>query len=72
MTSLSASLEKYLTTRRALGFQLGRTAQLLGQFVADMDRAGLATITTEAAIDWATQPEGAHPSWWGARLGTVR
>jgi integrase/recombinase XerD len=72
MSELARAVQDYLDTRRALGFQLLRDGQLLPQFVAFMDQAGLATITTDAAVAWATGPVDADPCWWGSRLGVVR
>lgn len=72
MSELTRAVQDYLDTRRALGFQLIREEPLLGQFAAFMDQAGLTTITTDAALAWATDPVDADPCWWGSRLGVVR
>ena len=72
MSELARAVQDYLDTRRALGFKLIREGHLLGQFAAFMDQAGLTTITTDAALAWATQPVDADPYWWGMRLGVVR
>ena len=72
MSELARAAEDYLRTRRALGFKLTRAGQLLGQFVAFMDQAALPTITTDAALAWATRPVDTDPQWWGSRLGVVR
>jgi integrase/recombinase XerD len=72
MSELAHAVQDYLHTRRALGFKLIREERLLGQFAAFMDQAGLTTITTDAALAWATGPVGADPCWWGMRLGVVR
>jgi Site-specific recombinase XerD len=72
MSELAHAVQDYLDTRRALGFKLIREERLLGQFAAFMDQAKLSTITTDAALAWATQPVGADPCWWGSRLGVVR
>lgn len=72
MSELACAAQDYLDTRRAVGFQLRSDGQLLFQFVAFMDQAGLATITTDAALAWATRPVDADPCWWGSRLRVVR
>jgi integrase len=72
MTDLQAAVEDYLATRRALGFKLERAGRLLPDFVAELDQAGLTTITTDAALAWATRPRTADERWWGARLAIVR
>lgn len=72
MSALSGHVEDYLRLRRALGFKLEREGQLLGQFVAYLDNAGAAAVTSELAIAWARQPADAQPNHWAKRLGVVR
>lgn len=72
MSPLASALAEYLAIRRRLGFKLGRSGQLLGDFVAYMDERELTTVTTELAVTWAQQPANVHLSWWGARLSVVR
>lgn len=72
MSELGCAIEDYLATRRALGFKLERSGQLLGDFVTWCEREGFDTITVEAAVAWATRPAAADPSWWAARLAAVR
>lgn len=67
-----AALADYLAMRRALGFRLARTEKLLRQFLAYLDEADAETITTGHALEWASLPRGAHPSWPAARLSVVR
>jgi integrase len=72
MSALSGHVEDYLRLRRALGFKLEREGRLLGQFVAYLEAAGAATLTSDLAIAWARQPAGAQPNHWAKRLGVVR
>lgn len=72
MSGLAAAVEDYLAVRRSLGFALTGHDRLLDGFVAHLEAAGLDTVTTEAALAWATQPAGADPSWHAKRLGYVR
>lgn len=72
MSDLTEGLENYLLTRRALGFKLVKDGRLLADFVASLDRARTAAITIDAALTWATEPAGADPSSWAARLSVVR
>jgi integrase len=59
--------------RRALGSKLESHGRLLADFVAYLEAAGAATVTTELALAWAKLPgEDAHPSYLGRRLCTVR
>jgi integrase/recombinase XerD len=72
MSPLRLRLVDYLATRRALGFKLDRAEKLLSQFLDYLEQQQLPTITTAAAVTWATQPAGAS-SWWHAmRLTHVR
>jgi integrase len=72
MSDLRTALGDYLAVRRALGYKLHETEHLLGQFVAHCEASGVSTITTEVALEWATLPAGADPSWWAQRLSKVR
>ncbi len=72
MSALVSAVEDYLALRRSLGFKLYRIDQLLLDFVAELEARGLETITTEAALAWATKPAGAAPYWHAKRLGCVR
>jgi integrase len=58
--------------RRSLGYKLERPGQLLLNFVGYLETAGAETVTIAEALAWATQPIGAHPSWWSDRLSVVR
>jgi integrase/recombinase XerD len=72
MTAIEDRLTDYLALRRALGFKLRRPAQLLEQFVAYLDARGEEIVTIKVAVEWATLPDGAAPSYWAYRLSSVR
>ena len=72
MSALISAVEDYLALRRSLGFKLYRIDHLLLDFVAELEARGLETVTTEAALAWATKPAGADPHWHGKRLGYAR
>lgn len=72
MNRLDQALADYLTLRTTMGFRLDRARKLLTQFVSWLDDQGFDTITTNAAMDWATLPAGASPWWWQLRMSTVR
>jgi integrase len=72
MSKLRTAAEDYLALRRALGFKLGMQGRLLMQFVDHLERCGLETVTTEAAMAWATAPSGASAVWHGMRFGVAR
>ena len=72
MSALGAAVEDYLAIRRSLGYCLEYHGTALPAFVAYLEEAGIAHVTTEAAVCWATLPKGVHPAWWRSRLGVVR
>jgi integrase len=73
MSPLSDALADYLSIRRALGYKLQRTGQLLTDFVDHAERAGAQHITLELALTWATRPGGAdRRNWHAARLSAIR
>jgi hypothetical protein len=72
MSTLQAALDDYLELRRALGFELRLAGRLLQRFVDFAQAANAAYITTELALQWATQPTQAQRAQWANRLGMVR
>ena len=72
MTDLRQLLDEYLATRRALGVGLKLAGSLLQRFVAFAAQTEAAFITTELALQWATEPRGVQPAQWANRLGIVR
>ena len=59
--------------RRALGHNLDQAHRLLPDFVAYLDAIGAETVTVEAALVWAQQPD-ADPatSVWARRMTVAR
>jgi integrase/recombinase XerD len=72
MSALRRSLSDYLAMRRELGYKLDRAGQLLSQFVDFCDQSDTEVVTVEAALTWATLPEGCSPGWGAFRLCVVR
>ena len=72
MSTLRAAIEDYLRLRRGLGFKLAEHDRLLADFVDYLDQTGASTITTEAALAWATKPVGVQLHRHRARLCVVR
>ena len=70
--NLRAAVTDYLALRRSLGFKLDDAERLLGDFVDYLNDNDVPTITSEAAVAWATEPAGAQLAWWAKRLGVVR
>ena len=69
---LRANVEEYLRIRRALGFQLDDHGRLLAAFIDHLERIGASTPTVDAALQWATAPQGVQPFRWKQRLSVVR
>jgi len=72
MRSLREGAEDYLALRRGLGFKLKRPARFVRIFVESLEKRGETRITTQLALEWATQPQHLQPSEWAARLSGVR
>jgi len=72
MKPLRHALEDYLTLRQAMGCTLSEARTLLPQFVDFLDHQGAPFITTEWAMEWATQPRHIQPAGWASRLRSVR
>ena len=65
-------LQDYLIVRRAMGFTMRRHEKLLTQFTDYLTDQGVATLTIENALAWATSPRHGDARWWAARLSMVR
>ena len=72
MTARREALADYLDLRHSLGFSLKRDAKLLAQFLTYLDEQRSDTVTTAAAVAWASLPAPASPGWLGMRLSVVR
>ena len=72
MTGLSDHVADYLELRRGLGFKLEKEARLLADFAGFAERAGIGTVTVDAALAWAALPVNVTPIWIAQRLGMVR
>ena len=72
MTGLQRALDDYLRVRESLGYKITEPRRMLGQFVAYLEATGVDVVSTQAAVAWATQPQGCQPGWWARRFGLVR
>jgi integrase len=71
MSALAERAEEYLRLRHALGHDLAEAARLLPRFVAYLDGIDATTITVDAALAWAQQPNAGPGSNLPARRMTV-
>lgn len=70
--TLRQAAEDYLFLRRSFGYQLKDYDRPLADFVEYLDRAGLDTVTVDAAVAWALQPVSASPLRHYQRLSIAR
>lgn len=56
-TTLHDAAQDYLVLRRSFGYRLTGHDRPLADFVGYLDRVGLDTVTVEAAVAWAVEPE---------------
>lgn len=70
-TTLEQAAQGYIVIRRSFGYKLHRHDKLLADFCAWLDRAGLDTVTVDAAVAWAVSP-GRSDAWHAERLSVVR
>ncbi len=71
MSSLLDIVADYLAVRRSFGYRLGGHDRPLADFIAYLERAGLDTVTTEAALAWALGA-GTTPLRHAQRLSIAR
>lgn len=71
MSDLNTAVAEYLELRRRLGFKLEETGRLLADFARYAHQHGATRITTELALEWASQPHFS-PEWIADRLSAVR
>ena len=73
MTTIRQHAEEYLAMRRRLGFKLTTFGEKLMSFVGYLERSGATTVTTQAALAWATStPRSTDQVHWSRRLMVVR
>ena len=72
MTALAEHVEDYLAIRRALGFRLRTERRMLTDFAVFMHSVGSSTVTTDAALQWATMPTGVGHAYLAQRMRAVR
>lgn len=69
--SLQPAADEYLALRRSFGYRLAGFDRPLADFVGYLDRAGLDTVTIDAALSWAVQST-ATPLRHAQRLSIAR
>src|SRR5258708_5453586 len=72
MSSIRQELDRYLTIRRSLGYDLATTARLLRRFVAFAETQDAEHVNTDLFLKWQASFGQASRQTWAARLGMVR
>jgi len=72
MKALKEAIQDYLALRRGLGFKLKKHSRFLDEFALFLEQADASQITSQLALQWATQPQHIQPAEWAARLSVVR
>lgn len=72
MSTLREAAAGYLALRRSTGYKYYVEGLLIGHFVDFLEDRGAGYVTVEAALEWATCPADADPSWHAARLTAIR
>jgi integrase/recombinase XerD len=72
MSCLRQELDRYLSIRRGLGYDLGTTARLLRRFVAFAETQSAEHVNTDLFLNWQATFGQASRQTWAARLGMVR
>jgi integrase/recombinase XerD len=57
MSPLETRAREYLALRRSLGHKLDDVERMLPKLVGFLEQTGITTVTTEAALGWAQQPD---------------
>src|SRR3546814_13186438 len=70
--TLAHVLDRYLSVRRSLGYDLGTAERALRRFVQYADEQGVNHITTDLFLGWQGAFGNARRSTWGARFIMVR
>jgi integrase/recombinase XerD len=72
MSALSEELDRYLTIRRGLGYDLGTTERVLRRFIAFAERERAEHISTDLFLRWQETFGRANRQTWSRRLSMVR
>ena len=72
MSPLRLELDRYLTIRRSLGYDLDTTARVLRRFLAFAESQGAEHVTPDLFLRWQQTFGADGRQTWAARLGMVR
>ena len=72
MSTLSKELDRYLSIRRSLGYDLSTAERILRRFIAFAEQEDVDYISTALFLRWQEKSGSASRQTWAALLGTVR
>lgn len=72
MSNLRQELDRYLTVRRSLGYDLGTAERTLKRFTAFAEAEGAAHISADLFLRWQAAFGNANRQTWAARFIVVR
>jgi site-specific recombinase XerD len=72
MKALKEGIQDYLILRRGLGFKLKKHSRFLNEFALFLEQADASRITSQLALQWATQPRHIQQAEWAVRLSVLR
>jgi integrase len=72
MSPWSRELERYLTIRRSLGYDLRTAERILRRFIAFAEQDGAQHISTALFLRWQAVFGHANRATWARRLGVIR
>lgn len=70
--TLAHELDRYLSMRRSLGYDLATAERILRRFAQFADQLGACHVTTDLFLRWQAAFGNARRSTWGARFIVVR
>jgi integrase len=72
MNTFKKALQEYVTLRRTMGFKFQEEERALKHFVSFLEERSARCITTQLALEWATQATHGKPVHQAKRLSYVR
>lgn len=72
MSRLRQELDRYLTVRRSLGYDLGTAARILRRFIDFAESQNVEHVSTDLFLRWQAAYGHANSQTWAARFGIVR
>ena len=72
MSNLRQELDRYLTVRRSLGYDLGTAERMLKRFIAFAETEGVEHVSADLFLRWQAAFGSASRQTWAGRFVVVR